>query len=367
MKKKAIKLVIFLIIALMVFLGLSEASKNTGITSLSSIKGFYTEPKDTLDVVLIGASEIYTGYSPIMAWKEYGYTSYDLASQGIPGNMYKSMLKEALREQDPKLIVFEINGFIHNEDYFTKKSGNMHKYIDNMKFSRNWLDTIKENIPNESQGDYIFPISTYHDNWKQPLESIKCVAAKMLIKLNGRSNLKGSATFSQYRDKKSPTKEDGGIMLTDLGREYLQKLCETCQEEGVENVLFVRFPHVRSPKNKEVYPEVEKIVNSYGYEFLNMEDYEQFGLDKDHDFYNSDHLNYYGMKKFTSYFAGYLAEKYELPTEHEEKIEKRWVSCAKKAEKIFEQCEEDFEKGDIRHYTEVSCYLKAKLRNSKPK
>lgn len=365
MKKKAIKLVIFLIVALMIFLGLSEASKDTGITSLASIKGFYTEPKDTLDVVLIGASEVYTGYSPIMAWKEHGYTSYDLTSQGIPGSLYKSMLKEALREQNPKLVVFEINGFIYNEDYF-KRSGNIHKYIDNMKISQNWLDTIKEIIPDEEQNDYLFPISTYHDNWKRPLESIKCTVAKALIKLNGRSNLKGSATFSLCRDQKESLKKDDGIMLTDLGRKYLQELCETCQEEGVENVLFVRFPHLRKVKNKDVYPEIEKIVNSYGYEFLNMTDYEEFGLDKDHDFYNRDHLNYHGCKTFTSYFSGYLAEKYELPAKHDEQIEKQWASCAENTEKIFAQCEEDFEKGEVRHYTEISCYFKARLRNPKP-
>lgn len=364
MKKKTIKLSVFLILALTIFLVLSEASKDTGLTSLSSIKGFYTEPKDSLDVVLIGASEVYTGYSPIMAWQQHGYTSYDLASQGLPGSLYKSMLKEALREQNPKLVVFEINGFIYDEDYF-KRSGNLHKYIDNMKLSQNWLDTIKENIPEEEQGYYLFPISTYHDNWKYPLKSLKCAAAKLLIKMSGRSNLKGSATFSLCRSEKESLKKDDGIMLTDMGKNYLKKLCETCQEEGVENVLFVRFPHLRDVKNKTVYPEIERIVNSYGYEFLNMTNYKQLGLNKNQDFYNRDHMNYNGMKKFTRFFAEYLAEKYQLPAKHDEQTEEQWASCAKKAEKIFKQCEEDFEKGDIRHYTEVSCYFKARLRTPK--
>lgn len=364
MKKKAVKLAAFLLAALVIFLGLSEASKDISRTCISSIKGFYTEPEDSLDVVLIGASEVYAGYSPTEAWKKYGYTSYDFATSGVPGNLYKSMLKEVLSEQDPKVVVFEINGFIYNEKYFTN-SGNLHRYIDNMKISKNWAETIREVIPKEEQKYYFSPISTYHDNWKNPKGAIKSVAAQTLIRLNNRSNLKGVATFSKFRNPEEKLKTDNGIMLTDTGRKYLEELCQTCVDEGVENVLFVRFPHLREVGNKDVFPQIEKIVNSYGYDFLNLTDYESLGLDRDHDFYNKDHMNYYGMKKFTAYFSDYLVTHYDLPSEHDEKVEEKWASCTQKADEIFAQCEEDFEKGDTRHYMETSCYFKPELRNNK--
>ncbi len=366
MKKKAVKLTIFLIIAFVIFLGLSEASKDISRTCISSIKGFYTEPEDSLDVVLVGASEVYAGYSPTEAWKEHGYTSYDLASAGVPGNLYKSMLKEVMRSQKPKVVVFEINGFLYNENYF-KDSGSLHKYIDNMKISQNWIDTIREVIPEEEQGYYFSPLSTYHDNWKNPKGAIKSVVTKVLIRLHGRSNLKGLATFSQYRNSKDKLTVDSGIMLTEQGKEYLEELCRTCQEEGVENVLFVRFPHLREVENKDVFPKVEEIVKSYGYDFLNVTDYESLGLDKDHDFYNKDHMNYYGMRKFTTYFGEYLTQNYDLPVQHDEAVEEEWAACTEKADEIFRQCEEDFEKGQTRHYMETSCYFKPELRKSKVK
>lgn len=360
MKKKAAKLVIFLVIALVVFLGLSEGSKDISRTSLTSIKGFYTEPKNSLDAVLIGASQVYSDYSPTEAWKEHGYTSYCFASEGVPGSMYKSMLKEVLREQDPKVVVFEINGFIYDEEYFNR-SGSLHKYIDSLKISKNWVETIKENIPKEEQGDYFFPISTYHDNWKNPKGSIKCIVAKSLIRLHQRSNLKGISTLSLTRNCEKQPGTDDRIKLTDLGRKYLEDLCETCQEEGVENVLFVRFPHLRKVGNPDVYPEIEKIVSSYGYDFLNVTDYEQFELDKDYDFYDADHLNNSGLRKFTPFFSEYLASHYDLPTEHDQKIKEEWDACAEKADDIFRQCGEDFEKGEGRRYTETACYFKPVL------
>ena len=39
------------------------------------IRGFYREPKDTLDVVLIGDSTIYSGFSPGYAYDLQGITS----------------------------------------------------------------------------------------------------------------------------------------------------------------------------------------------------------------------------------------------------------------------------------------------------
>ena len=223
------------------------------------------------------------------------------------------------------------------------------------------METIKERIPEEEQKDYFFPISTYHDNWKNPGGSVKSIVAKAVIKMQHCSNLKGIATLSLYRNTQKELGVDQRIMLSDQSREYLEELCKTCQEEGVENVLFVRFPHLRTVGNPNVYPEIEKIVNSYGYGFLDMTDYEQFGLDRDHDYYDADHMNFYGMKKFTTFFSEYLATHYDLPTKHDENVEQEWTACAKKADEVFQRCEEDFEKGVGRRYTETSCYFEPEV------
>ena len=61
--------------------------------------------------MMIGASEVYADYSATEAWKNYGYTSYSLGVSGAPGSLYKSMLREALTRQHPKVVVFEVNGF----------------------------------------------------------------------------------------------------------------------------------------------------------------------------------------------------------------------------------------------------------------
>ena len=50
----------------------------TDAVNIATIEGFYKEPKNTIDVMMIGASEVYADYSATEAWKNYGYTSYSL-------------------------------------------------------------------------------------------------------------------------------------------------------------------------------------------------------------------------------------------------------------------------------------------------
>ena len=55
----------------------------TDAVNIATIEGFYKEPKNTIDVMMIGASEVYADYSATEAWKNYGYTSYSLGVSGF--------------------------------------------------------------------------------------------------------------------------------------------------------------------------------------------------------------------------------------------------------------------------------------------
>lgn len=101
----------FALIFVVLFSFVSTFFKMTDAVNIATIEGFYKEPKDSIDVMMIGASEVYADYSATEAWKNYGYTSYSLGVSGAPGSLYKSMLREALTRQHPKVVVFEVNGF----------------------------------------------------------------------------------------------------------------------------------------------------------------------------------------------------------------------------------------------------------------
>lgn len=136
---------VFAVLFSIVFCVVSQMFITADRSDISNIRGFYYEPKNSLDVVTMGPSEMYTGYAPTLAWHEFGYTSYNFGAGAIPCNLYKSMLKEVLKRQDPKLIVVNISDYYDGEWNYDDEVY-MRKWIDNIPWSQNKIDTIKDVI-----------------------------------------------------------------------------------------------------------------------------------------------------------------------------------------------------------------------------
>ena len=69
---KFIKIPAFAIVLLLLMQIVSKAFIAIDSSDIENIYGFYSEPKNSLDMVMIGPSEVYTGYAPALAWEEYG-------------------------------------------------------------------------------------------------------------------------------------------------------------------------------------------------------------------------------------------------------------------------------------------------------
>ena len=156
--RTALRAVIFVLIAVLGIGLISPAFVVNNEWDMRHVHGFFLEPEDSLDVVLIGASQLYTGYSAPLAWRDYGFTSYPLAVSNIPARLYGSLLTEAVNRQHPKLIVVDIDGFLTDEDP-EKLEANLRKWLDNMPWSRNKIETIRTCVPTELQTSFYFNIA----------------------------------------------------------------------------------------------------------------------------------------------------------------------------------------------------------------
>lgn len=146
LKRDGIRLASFTVLLTILIVLVLGAMTTADNTDIANIHGFYQEPKDSLDVVLMGPSELYADYAPTLAWQEYGYTSYDFSIGGIQGNLYPSVLIEVLKGQNPKLVVFNVSGFYWGDWAFDDEVA-MHKWIDHMPWSVNKIETIKAQVP----------------------------------------------------------------------------------------------------------------------------------------------------------------------------------------------------------------------------
>ncbi len=145
MKKNIIKSIVFILILSICLIILSRIvypknnSADYGMHAKDA-NGILAEPKNSLDVIIVGNSQAYSSIIPPEIWNEYGYTSYVCASpqQILPHSV--RLLYEIEKIQNPKILVLEANNAFHSTKY--------HEAVD--------------------QGlDYFIKAYQYHDRWKQ--------------------------------------------------------------------------------------------------------------------------------------------------------------------------------------------------------
>jgi len=153
-----------------------------------------------------------------------------------------------------------------------------------------------------------------------------------------------------------PEPRDVSADLTTAALEPLAETCllsflDYCREENLENILFVRFPHVIATEDSYARfcrgNEAGRIIEEYGYDFINLErEYDQIGLVAAEDFYNEDHLNVYGQQKLTEYLGRILAEDYGVTESRlTEKQYRAWDKAALYSRRFYAYAENRMEQG----------------------
>lgn len=353
-KKNIISITCFVAIFVVLFVAVSTCVRVTDNITIVNIKGIENEKKNSLDVALIGASEVYSGFSPTQAWKNYGYTSYSLGVSGVPGILYKSMLQKVLKNQNPSVVVVEINGFMQGDEYM-QREGRLHQWLDNIKWDDDRQATIDEIIPKDKQKDYVNMFTTYHDNWKNPVKCVKSLYVRGKLSLKTKYDMKGFATISGTDVNKEYKEKDKKYKLTKKSKAALQDLIDYCKGENLENVIFVRFPHSKEVKDTKSIEDVKKLVEDNGYDFLDLDSKKsEMNIKTGDDFYNADHLNVYGMEKLTQYFGDYIRDNYEISKKKPAELTKDWDESAKRADIMIKKAKKETDLNTHKRIYELS-------------
>lgn len=314
------------------------------------MEAFYLEEKQTIDTVLIGASDVYAGYSAPYAYEKYGYTSYPYATQSSPANIVLPQIKEVIKYQNPKMIVVEINAFLYKDDELpTEASQRM--FADNVPKDDIWRAYLKDAVPQDKQLEYYLPIVKYHSSWTEYPWKLKYLLAELNLKKNGYSLFRGYKTVANefhptvkvYNDQLA--NNDGTLPLGVNGERYLRETLQYLKDNDIQNVVFMRFPHIVRAEAYSRFKrcnEAGNIIQSYGYDFVNLERYgDQEGFVVNEDFYNWDHLNIYGSEKLTDYVANMLISKYGVtPTALDEKHKAEWEDSVNYYHMIYNYSQE---------------------------
>lgn len=315
--KKIIKRIVSCVLFVAVLLGLLQVSslvfqpksndKASGI-HYPRVNGIFSEPKDSIDTVFIGDSEVYHSFIPLNIWRDYGITSYDVSSPSQMLVYSMEFLKKTFENQSPKIVFLETNAIFRKsylEDEITYKA------------------------------EQIFPVFRYHDRWK----NLQLKDFSATVEYTANENNKG-----YYFTKKSKPATDKAIKeymkysdvsapILSTNRKYLNGIAKFCKNHGAKLVL-ISTPSTKN-WNYQRHNAMEAVSKDLGVDYIDTNllrddipiDWKKDTKDK------GDHLNYNGAVKLTDYVGKYLDDTKIFKDKRNDPSYDNWNTCLDKFEK----------------------------------
>ncbi|MDD2970522.1 MAG: SGNH/GDSL hydrolase family protein [Lachnospiraceae bacterium] len=347
--KNFIKIAAFLCIFLFLLQTVTYIIRTNGLVK-DRFTGFYGEKNNTLDVVMIGSSPVFPCFAGAKMYGSHGFTAYPLSSNMQRPMAALSLVKETEKTQHPKLYLFELKQFTANEEDMADNMAYTRGVTDNMKYSWNRIDAINRAVPEVGERyTYYFDIFKYHSNWKTMVlpSQIACWRYERLEPLKG----------FEFKADYYPMEQLDCSQVTDMKpieadyEGYLRELLQYLQDHDMQ-ALFTVAPYVYESADKQRnYNYMQRIVESYGYQFLNLNDYtEEMGFDYATDFYDKGvHTNAIGAEKVTDFLGAYLDQHYDLPDHRlsstaQQSLDQRQLEQAEKDHENYKSWDQAYER-----------------------
>lgn len=272
-------------------------------------RGIYYQPRDTIDVVMLGSSHVHCDIDTGLLWNEYGIAAYDYSAAEQPLWCTYYYLKEFCKYQKPKVVVLDLYSPARfKEDYqYTWLNQNLY----GMRFSLNKLQMLYDCVELGRMTQFFPSFNSYHGRvdtlTKEDFLYPFTVKDEMLI-------FKGFTPYLGSTPQNEPViDETASVGVTVKSEIFLTKIIEYSKANDIELFLVVT-PYITSPEDEKVYNRLSEIADYYGVQFNSTNyDYAKIGIDFNTDFFDESHLNYWGAYKFTQYLGDELKRRYDIP------------------------------------------------------
>lgn len=243
-------------------------------TSLYEILG---ENPNTVDVIVLGDSLVYSSISPMDIYGKYGYTVFACAEPAqILSDTYH-YFDIALKSQNPKVVLMEAN-------ILFRDANKRPWYNRPLKIAKNSL-----------------PLVTYHNNWKKLLFDNHKINSWSNISKGYKKNTDINPSYNYDYMKESERKAN----IPSINLEYFNKIVDACKKNNIKLIL------IGLPSQKSWYytkhMKVEEISKEYNLEYINYNFDDIIHIDWESETKDQgSHLNYSGAKKISDMIGNYL-------------------------------------------------------------
>lgn len=267
--------------------------------------GVLGERRDSIDVLFLGDSEVYTAIAPLLMWQHYGFTSYDISTSAQPLPYAESLLNRALTKQSPRVVVIETNMLYRKvtpEDVLWRKAAD------------------------------IFPVLEYHNRWKSlGLHDFTSSAKQTWTDPNKGFQHNDAIAPSSARGYMKPSQARARIPHTN--EHLLTSILAQLQRRGIKVVLLstpstLNWSWKRHNAVEDYlahHPEFDHVT----YLDLNLKQTE-VPIDWSVDTRDrGDHLNTGGARKVSTYLGAWLQKTYQLPDRRQDGAFHSWNEALK--------------------------------------
>ena len=312
--KNFVQAAAFLCCLLVVWSGInsviSHSSDITFWANMYRARDLLSQEDHSIDVLALGSSQTIRSFSPMELYEDYGISAYCAGFEQNPVMCSYLWLKELLKEQSPRVVLFEVYMLFRNpsEAYYRKT-------IDSLNSLSVKEEACEDGYFQDSKLSYVLPILKYHTRYTELSERDF---------MHGHTDffqgyILNAGTYSPNKPAQSLPVEDDSVAPTDfspLSLEYLERIRDICEEENIALVLF-KTPIDCSTENwLGAYKTVSAWAseNEIPYIDFNLASMvEEIQLDYTTDLYDINHTTFKGAEKVSAYLGEYLWEHYDLP------------------------------------------------------
>ena len=313
--KQALRASIFIIITLLIGISLSYILRSNGDVK-DRFTGFYAEDKNTIDVMIYGASPANATFVPGVLWHEKGITSYSLSSNSQSAKAIKYLIEETYKYQKPQLLIIEPRMFASDIEANLEDKAHIREVTDNLRYSPLRIRLINALL---SEGDkkieYYVDLIKYHSN-------IGLLFDPKEYRHFAYSTPSPSKGYSYeervgYYKRDESVDMDKVIPISKEGEEVLRDFLDYAKENDL-NVLFVSTPRIIEQDYEGNMNYIESVVREYGYDFLNLNKHlEDMDFWYGWYFFDGVHVNILGAYNSTLFLGDYLEKNYDINTSHD--------------------------------------------------
>jgi len=310
--KHVVKLIIFLLLFIGLFAWINKITEPNRIGYVPW-EEYYSLPRDTLDVLILGSSKVNHTYNPVVIDQELNVDAYSLSSHGMGLAEMYPILKEAFKTQSPKIVAIELYS-ISVESVNMPDRARWHRAYEEMHFSLNKATAILSQVPLNESLEYFLPFEINHSEWKT-------LSLKKMLLLEGQPDFY-TRYFGYYiieycmeKDKFVALPVDYLADKTQMEipedkMDIIKRINALCKDYNAE-LVFVVSPSVSAEKFG--YVQMHQLVNGIrpyaDSEGIEVFDYNTMLLDGEltyYDFTDAHHTSTLGADKVSKAFAGDL-------------------------------------------------------------